>query len=615
MKKSPLIKTLCDHTINQIAAGEVIESPASVIKELVENSVDAGATRILVTTVGGGFRSITVSDNGHGMDEPNLEKALLRHATSKIRTITDMDALLSMGFRGEALASIAAISKMSVTTKPSFTNSSSGAKLVSKGGKMEPLAAAAREQGTTTVVEHLFYNVPARRAFQKGATASTREIIKLMTKLALAHPRVAMELICDGALRIQTEEASCDLVDKKALTDRIHQVLGEEIAQTMIAVDTKLNDKHLMGFLGTPASARATRSGQYLFVNHRPVVSPFISKAIYDALGTRLASGEHPCFILHLTLPSNLQDVNVHPQKKEIRFKDKAGLYSWIFKAVESALGRMELSSPVQEIELEQKPEFSKEPTVPLFRTRSSSPSWGAWQESSTIKSELSVEKVEAETLSMFTEKSRPLVILGHFKTWAFLDETLFHGQAKPPYWKENFKEGMVVFDVKKAQQRTAFEEIIASLKKGGASAQALLVPKTLEYAPHEMELVEKHTGMLAKLGIELRSFGKSSFIVEALKEQLDSPYLRDLVLELANSLEEGTGVLAKKQEETLALLMVGHIKALGKGAAEVEIRYTFEKLMQTTSPYYSPKGEAIFGFMGESDLEQLLSKPHRKTQ
>ncbi|HRW58118.1 MAG TPA: DNA mismatch repair endonuclease MutL [Chlamydiales bacterium] len=309
---------LPDHVINQIAAGEVIEKPASVVKELVENAVDAKSSHIVVSIKAGGMQQISVEDDGSGMSEKDLLLSLKRHATSKIRQIEDLSALYTMGFRGEALASIASISKMKVVS----SQGTQGHYVDIHGGKIERASICSRTQGTTIDVKSIFYNVPARKKFQKSIASSTAAITKMMMELALSHIEVGFQLYSDGE---QLFYAACNEMEtfEKILYDRIKTLLGEDFATHLEYVDYREEGLRIQGYIGKPSYAKQNRRLQYFFVNRRAVYSPMLSKALKNSYGTMLGERDHPVCVLHLEVDPSCIDVNVHPQKREIRFKDE----------------------------------------------------------------------------------------------------------------------------------------------------------------------------------------------------------------------------------------------------------------------------------------------------
>ena len=311
---SKKIQVLPNRTINQIAAGEVIENPSSVVKELVENAIDAGATQIQVELSGGGFQLIRIVDNGHGMSQDDAILSFERHATSKISSVEDLETLSTMGFRGEALASIASVAKVTMLT----ADGTAGTKVEIVGGNIFHVGPCAMQKGTTIEVRSLFYNVPARKKFQKSAAASTGEISRMITKLSLGYPEIGFTLASQDRELLRTEAGS--------LEERIRDVLGNTFILGCTPVTAKWDGMRVEGFIGLPKSARSNRSGQYLYVNRRNVLSPTIQGAVQEAYATMLQPKEFPIFVAHIAIEGCEIDVNVHPQKKEIRPKKREGI-------------------------------------------------------------------------------------------------------------------------------------------------------------------------------------------------------------------------------------------------------------------------------------------------
>ncbi len=315
------IALLSDQVINQIAAGEVIEHPASAVKELVDNALDAGAKRIAVAIEGGGHLSIQVEDDGFGMNRADAHLCLLRHATSKISDAEDLQSLTTMGFRGEALAAIASISKLEIKT----SDGSEAVHLRAEAGRILEIEGCARNRGTTVAVRSLFFNAPARRKFQKSQQASSAQIAKIIQSLALSHPQISFSLLSHGEKVFAYSET-----DWK---ERIKEVLGEDFCEQGIWIE----EPNAFGFLGSEAFVRKTRTAQHFFLNRRPIFSPLFAKALKDGYGTRIAEGMHPAAILFFQKNPEEFDVNVHPQKKEVRFRDEPGVFCELKRLVQAA--------------------------------------------------------------------------------------------------------------------------------------------------------------------------------------------------------------------------------------------------------------------------------------
>lgn len=424
--------------VNQIAAGEVVENPASIVKELIENSLDAGAKRISVDIVAGGQQLIRVEDDGCGMSPDDALLSLERHATSKIQTVEDLQELATMGFRGEALAAISSVSHFELKT-----SDGTGTRVLAEGGKVVAVEPCARNRGTTIEVRSLFYNVPARKKFQKSQSANSSQVTKIVEILALAHPEVAFVL--NGKEFAPSSQKV-----------RIEEILGEH--------EHEVKGKGISGFVAAPGKAMATRTGQYLFINKRPIFSPLLSKAVKEAFGTRIAEHAYPRFVLFLDIAPDMVDVNVHPQKREVRFRDEGAIFRLVQHAVESTFSPQNVFS--EPISFDLPPAFSFAESVPT-------PTYQ-----------------EEELDFVFAE--RPL---GVFGTYLILQ-----------------RERLILVDLRAAHARVLFD----SLKVEKGLSQALIWPLEIRLEPGE-------TGEgLHELGIECRVL-KRTLVVDALPPTLEA--------------------------------------------------------------------------------------------
>lgn len=438
---------LPEAVINQIAAGEVVENPASIVKELIENSLDAGAQHISVDMVSGGQQLIRIEDDGCGMSPEDAVLCLERHATSKIRTIDDLQALTTMGFRGEALAAISSVAHFELKT-----SDGKGTRILAEGGRIMAVEPCARNRGTTIEVRSLFYNVPARKKFQKSAAANVSQITRVVEVVALAHPEVAFSL--NGKEFIPA-----------TLKERIEEILGPH--------EHEVQGNSVSGFIAAPGKAMATRMGQYLFINRRPIFSPLIAKAVKEGFGTRIPEHAYPRFVLFLEISPDSVDVNVHPQKKEVRFRDEGKMFRLVQEAVASAFSQ---PAPFSEpLSFTLPPAFS---FAADFRT----PSFKA---------------AEAELDLAFYD--RPLAVLGNYLLLQ--------------------KEALILVDLHAAHARILFE----SFKSEKGTSQALIWPLEIELAPGEEEIAEK----LNALGIECRIL-KRMLVVDALPPCLEAAHFPD---------------------------------------------------------------------------------------
>ena len=357
---SSKIRVLPEDVINKIAAGEVIENPASVVKELVDNSIDAGADEIVVEISSGGRQLIRISDNGCGMIADDALLCLERHGTSKIRDIDDLFSLSTMGFRGEAVPSIASISKFTLMTCPKAEGDQpqmrEGTMVIVEGGKILKACPAVRDPGTTIEVKSLFYNVPVRRKFQKSPAYDTGEILKIVSLLALANPSVKFQLISDQKMLLSTSLAKGKPF-QEMFNERIISVLGADYLDDSLAVFNEKGEYRLEGVIGKPSHTRPNRTGQHLFLNQRPIWSTMISHAVREGYGTMLPTQRFPVFALHLTMPGDLVDVNVHPQKREVRLRHEQEIKQMVIGAVSQALRTCFAEPPAESF-------YSAEPPV-----------------------------------------------------------------------------------------------------------------------------------------------------------------------------------------------------------------------------------------------------------
>ncbi len=571
------IRVLSEETINQIAAGEVIENPASVIKELVENAVDAGATKVCVETWGGGFLRLRISDNGLGMGREDAVLCLQRHATSKIGSAEDLFSLQTMGFRGEALASIAAVSKMMVLTAAEACEATC---VEIEGGKLLRVEVGARARGTTIEVRSLFYNVPARKKFQKTASVSTAEITKILTLLSLAHPQVGFELIHQDR-EVFSLEASQQGTLSEWLVCRARALLGEDFEKHALRLESAQEVCVLAGVVGSPALHRHNRTGQYLFVNNRPVVCPLISYAIRDAYATRLASDRHPIYALHVTIPAHLVDVNVHPQKKEIRLREEKEVRSAVYQAVSQALQGAEY------------------PQMPAATASMWSFAESVTPSSEPIQFPLRLKEVREESIPDFLSPSPRFRSIGVISHYLILDgaSTLLPG-------REQEETGLILVDLKAGAARIAYDQMLRT-HNGIVASQGLLLPLTVELTLSEMSLVEAHVQEFRALRFDLRPCGKHTILVDAIPAFVESNEVEQCLFELLEVMASIEKDLSGEQERLRALARsASRFARLRQHRFDLkEAEALYEQLIRSSSPYFCPYGKSIISVMSEVEI------------
>lgn len=479
------VRILPDAVADQIAAGEVVERPASVVKELVENSLDAGATRVVVDLEAGGRSLVRVSDDGSGMDRDDAVMALDRHATSKVSSVADLVGVATYGFRGEALPSIASVSLFEMETAPRDGSEAGVAtRVVSRGGRLEAVETVARAVGTTVTVRRLFFNTPARRKFLKSQRSETRAAVQVLTLLALARLDVSFSLTSEGRVLLDAPRAS-------QITDRIVALFGRGTAEELVPVDHGVGVVSVRGFAQRPAAAKASGRKAYLFVNGRPFRDPLLIRAAEAGYRATIPAGIRPTLFLSIGVPGDRVDVNVHPSKSEVRFRDRQLVESTVEEAIRLALGQMEaaavLSPPgdARAVPEETSGGVSGDRITDLFETPIAS-----------------------------TEQGRTLQLDGAapgLERWRgdFL-------QVFDTYILFETGDGVAVVDQHSAHERVLYEAAVAELRGRSAAAQSLLLPLTLEFEPGELDAIEASSSYLKAVGYEVEGFGGRSVVVHA---------------------------------------------------------------------------------------------------
>ncbi len=625
----PKIRVLSEQTINQIAAGEVIENPASVIKELIENAIDAKATQIIVELQNGGFGLIRIIDNGTGMQKEDLILSLTRHATSKIRDGSDLESILSMGFRGEALASIGAIAKLKLQSR--FEKEREGNQVEIEGGDLGKCLPCSRDTGTTIEVRSLFYNVPARKKFQKSPTASFTEIMKIMTKLSLAHPKIGFTLFHQE--REIFSYKPCEENFSKALEKRAKKLLGENFVTHSYPIDQREGGFSITGCIGSPREVRVNRLGQHLFINQRAVICPAISYAIYDGYATRLPERKHPNFLLHLTLPTEFIDVNVHPQKKEIRLKDDVRIKNWIRKKVTEALRGQALQNHVSFAKetFDASEVFSSKKTS-TFEDTNLAPSYPSSMSSHYKNREgasknfassptMAYKKWDAQsaTRSLFEEdlsEKLEVDVIGMDQEYIFCKKDPFLAFF-PELEKED--KGSILVNLKNCFTTILYEEMLESLSSSQNTTvflESLLVPISFDLATDHALIVESHIRLFSKIGLSVRSFGKNHFVIDAMEGSIDPVKAKDLVEELILAIGEKSEseIIEDKKSKQIANIAAKYFQTKNKVYTLMDAKKGIEKLLLCKSPRFSPKGKENMVFVSYTVFGKEAYESNRKT-
>jgi DNA mismatch repair protein MutL len=553
------IAILPPHVADQIAAGEVVERPASVVKELVENALDADARTIRIEIADGGKSLIRVSDDGAGMSRDDAELALSRHATSKIRDAVDLIGVGTFGFRGEALPAIASVSRLELETS---SDGRAGVRLSVAGGKREGCEAAVRQRGTSVTVRGLFFNTPARRKFLRAQATETRAAVEAVTQLALARPDVAFTLTSDDR----------SLIDVRPTTrpiERVHALWGRELADTLLPIAHREGPLELRGFVQRPAQAKPTGRKGYVFVRGRPIRDPFIVRAAEAGYRSTIAPGDRPSVILFLDLPGDAVDVNVHPAKLEVRFRDKFFVEKVVEEAVRRALAPLTAAAPLG--------------------TGDAGLGTGVTWEGVSV----SLDLFPAGSRGPSPESPVPK-LLQVFDTYI-----IFQTDS-----------GVAIIDQHSAHERVLYERAMHQLTGDGAPAQRLLLPLTLEFTAAELEAIEAHRELLRRVGYEVEPFSGRSVVVHT----APNPHPRfdaarcfaELVADLAGS---RFGGLANRLERFAATYACRAAIKAGQRLEPDEMRELVVRLLSATLPAHDVHGRPTVVQLPKEELERRFGR------
>lgn len=612
------IRVLPDTLANQIAAGEVVERPASVVKELIENAIDAGATRILIDIEKGGKNLIKVADNGQGMSGEDAKLAFFRHATSKIVSAQDLEGILTLGFRGEALPSIASVAKVRLST--ASDENQGGTLAVFEGGAGGAFKDIACPRGTVIEVAQLFFNTPARQKFLKGDSTEFSHIAQVVTHQALAFPHIHFNLKHNGREIINTLPAEQFLY-------RIAELFGVELVKELIKVEKETPDYKLGGYVSSPIYTRANRSAQYCFINGRFVRDKVILHATQQGYSHLLPKGRHPVIFLDLTMDPKLLDVNVHPSKAEVRFAFQQEVHRLVSEGVRNALSRNEKADPVAlDSVAEEELSFGAEKGggatqshyqpihsqpvphraivddyfVPNSRELSGAletlykPHGGASNISGTRGEPIHFDKKPTPVSSLIFSEFEPL------------------GQLDNSFIILQGKKGLVVVDQHVAHERILYERFKNASKNKKIDVQQLLFPVPVEFSPPESELLTPHLERLGELGMEVELFGKNEFLLRSvpaiLKNNDHAQILRETVGLLSG--QQNPDILEEKFEDILIMMSCRNAIKVNHPLGPDQIAKLMADLEQTEMPFTCPHGRPIALFY---DIEDLLKKFLRK--
>ncbi len=616
----PQIELLDQTTIDKIAAGEVVESPANVAKELVENAIDSGATAVTVEIREGGIGFIRVTDNGCGIPAEEIRKAFLRHATSKLRTIADLYSIHSLGFRGEALSSIAAVSRVEMITRT--RDAVTGVRYEIEGAKEKTLEEIGAPYGTTIIMRQLFFNTPARAKFLKSASAESNKVTAFVEQLALSRPDIAFKYIVNGSVKLVTTGTG-------NMKETAFQIYGKEIIRSMIPVDSRKEFTHITGFIGTPEIARGNKGFENYFVNGRYVKSKLISSAIEDGYAGNLMQHRFPFVILFLEIDREKVDVNVHPAKLELRFSRQEEIYEEIRRTVNETIESRRVM-PELTLDKEKKPAPAYTPVTETPKMAESAPVYGKPAEEkheNTEKEEKqkAPEPFEEQRRARQKEASnisaenyrRPVPELVAERQLSLFDEEEVKKQQKKnyriigqlfeTYILVEMEDNLYIIDQHAAHEKVMYEQFMKDLAGRKIHTQQLLPAVALQLSLKEAELLAENLDSFTALGFELEPFGGRSWRITGIPVNLFKVDVKALFTELLDGEE------FRKNPQVLAERVASaSCKAAVKGnmrLSDLEIKALMEELFSLEDPYHCPHGRPVYVQMAKTELDRKIGR------
>ncbi|MDI9320226.1 MAG: DNA mismatch repair endonuclease MutL [Phycisphaerales bacterium] len=611
---SDIINLLSDHIANQIAAGEVIQRPSSAVKELLENAIDAESTEIQLVIKDAGKELIQVIDNGKGMSPTDARMSFERHATSKIQKIEDLFTIRTMGFRGEALASMAAVAQIELKTRRA--EDEVGTQIVIEGTEVLSQTACAAAKGSNIMLKNLFFNVPARRNFLKSNTTELRNIVDEFTRIALAYPLVHFRFFSNG-----TEQYNLSSGSLKA---RIVALFGNSYDKKLVPVSEQTDFLNISGFVGKPDAASKTRGTQYLFLNNRFIRSNYLNHALVQAYEGLIPKELFPFYILFLELDPARVDVNVHPTKQEVKFEDDKLMYAYLHASVKHALARnniapsldFSLSSEIQQLPSVQLPQSSKD----IDRAASGylSNSFAQRNQAHFIdkKDGLSRWKVAYEISNSIPEISvSQSEIQKNISSSITQNAALGSNSSKQnillmqgSMLVSTVKSGLMYIHIRRAQERIWYERLMSQWEDGKTASQRVLFPLSYEVAPQDEALLLSILPDMARVGFDISHFGKNTFVIQGIPQGLLAGEEKNVLDELLEHSKHENNKALELNAHTMLIKMARRLARSNTDYQQAENQQALiDELFACSQPELSPLGKKVFGVIAKEDLDQLL--------
>lgn len=659
------IKVLDQNTINQIAAGEVIDRPASVVKELLENAIDAKATAITVEIKDGGISFIRITDNGCGIEKEDIKVAFLRHSTSKIRTAVDLVTVSSLGFRGEALSSISAVAMVELITKTK--ESFCGTRYVIEGGEEKSIEDIGVPDGTTFIVRNLFYNTPARRKFLKSANTEASYISDIVEKIALSHPEISIRFIINNQNKLHTS-------GNGSLRDVVYTVYNREIATNVIEINNSCQFMKITGYIGKPLISRGNRGYENYFINNRYVKSNFISRAIEDAYKSFLMQHKYPFTCINLQVDPELLDVNVHPSKMELRFRNQEEIYPFVFNTVDAALHHRQL---IPDVEIEEKKEKEKTVTQIVSEVMASDgkkvriPEPFEIKRNESIKESIKEIEIANKKEQIFKLNEKNEILMEDSEKYKYVPENrisriiekqgrvdntkenqqagrfvenikpdlaeekkvvvenqmeLFDdnllskkarvkhkiiGQVFDTYWIVEYNDKMFIIDQHAAHEKVLYEKILKRYNAKEQLSQEINPPIVVSVSMKEEQVLKANMDSFRKFGYEIEEFGGNEYAIRGVPYDLLSLSSRELFLELLDGINIDDGIRVKP-DMLIDRMATMACKAAVKGNNRLsmdEANKLIDELLELDNPYNCPHGRPTIISMTKYEMEKKFKR------
>jgi len=569
------IRILSEKVANQIAAGEVIERPASVVRELLDNSIDAGADRLNIQIEEGGKRLIRLRDNGSGMDKDDMLLALERHATSKITTVSDLFSIKTLGFRGEALPSICSVSRIEITSRPA--DRLTGYRLKASGGEMKSIDETGAPAGTTVEVRDIYFNTPARRKFLRADRTETGHIIDTLSRIILPFTNIHLRLDDAGKTLLNLPASENEL-------NRLSVLFGRDVAVSLIDTYRERNGVKIRAYLAPPDFSRSRSDRIYIYINNRNIRDKLVTRSVMEGYGQRLMKGRYPQVVVFLDIDPTLVDINVHPAKQEVRFHQSRMVYQALSSTIERALTDQFKSFSY---EGHKRPEVIEDKV--FSQVKVSEPAW-----------EYSVVDEKGSTDPEIKVQQKPLL--------KKIPQII--GQLKDTYLLFQSEDGLLLVDQHAAHERILYERLKKNYFSSGIESQAFLIPMSLELSLKEGRILIEKIDQMSALGFELEHFGGNTFLVRSVPSVLANVELESFLLDLIPVLEEEEHLTSEKAMDRLITVMACHgaIRA-GQRMSHREMELLLEQLEEMDLPTNCPHGRPIFRKFSYYEIEKMFKR------